>query len=243
MPERRIFVDEPIVAAQSMALPEAAAHHLARVLRIREGEWLALFDGRGGEYPALVTAVTRGGVQVAVGAHRDLERESALALTLVQALQAADKMDTTIQKAVELGVSRIVPVAAERSVLRLSGERAERRLAHWRQVAAAACEQCGRNRLPTVEPIRALPDWLGEPSTVPLRLLLSPAGETGLSALAPTDAVEVLVGPEGGFADHEMASAALAGYRPLRAGPRVLRTETAGPAMLAALQARWGDFA
>ncbi|HEY5763970.1 MAG TPA: 16S rRNA (uracil(1498)-N(3))-methyltransferase [Rhodocyclaceae bacterium] len=243
MPERRIFVDVPIAPEQSMALPDSAAHHLARVLRVREGELLALFDGSGGEYPAVVAAVTRGGVQVQVGALRVVERESALQITLVQALQAADKMDTTIQKAVELGVSRIVPVAAERSVLRLSGERAERRQAHWRHVVAAACEQCGRNRLPGVETIRTLPEWFGEPSTVPLRLLLSPAGDAGLSALPPASAVELLVGPEGGFAEHELASAALAGYRPLRAGPRVLRTETAGPALIAALQARWGDFA
>lgn len=243
MPERRIFVDEPITAERSMALPDAAAHHLARVLRVREGERLALFDGGGGEYPAVVTVVARGGVQVAVGAHRAVERESTLALTLVQALQAADKMDTTIQKAVELGVSRIVPLAAERSVLRLTGERAERRLAHWRQVVASACEQCGRNRLPVVEAIRGLPDWYAEPSTVPLRLLLSPTGEAGLSALTPAGAVEVLIGPEGGFTDNEIAGAMLAGYRPLRTGPRVLRTETAGPAVLAALQARWGDFA
>lgn len=226
-----------------MALPEKAAHHLARVLRVREGEWLTLFDGHGGEYPALVDSVARGEVVVTVGEHCPIERESALAVTLVQALQAADKMDVTIQKAVELGAVRIVPVAAERSVLRLAGERAEKRLAHWRQVAISACEQCGRNRVPTIEPIRGLADWLGEPSPVPLRLLLSPAGAEGLSALPPAESMEILVGPEGGFAEHEMTSALRVGYRPLRLGPRVLRTETAGLAMLAALQARWGDFA
>jgi 16S rRNA (uracil1498-N3)-methyltransferase len=243
MPERRIHVDVPIRSNQLMALPEAAAHHLARVLRAREGDALTLFDGGGGEYPARIVSLVRGGVQVAVGEHRPFERESGLALTLVQALQAADKMDVTIQKAVELGARRIVPVAAERSVLRLAGERAERRLAHWRQVVVSACEQCGRNRLPTVETIRPLADWLAEPSPVPLRLLLSPTGAEGLSALPQADAVEILIGPEGGFADHELASALRSGYRALRLGPRVLRTETAGLATMAALQARWGDFA
>lgn len=243
MTERRIFVDAGIPTQSRMDLPAAAAHHLARVLRAREGDSLILFNGRGGEYPARIASIAKNSVVVVVGACLPVERESGLQITLVQALQAADKMDTTIQKAVELGVSRIVPVASERSVLRLTGERAEKRLDHWRQVAAAACEQCGRNKLPEIAAISPFSAWLGEASAVPLRLLLSPTGVDGLSSCERSTQIELLIGPEGGFTDVEIDDAARVGYRALRLGPRVLRTETAGLAVVAALQARWGDFA
>lgn len=249
MPETRIYSASPLVGEARIALPPAAAHHVARVLRLREGDAVTLFDGAGGEYPARIAAIVRDTVMVDTGAHRAAERESPLRITLAQALQAADKMDYTIRKAVELGAARIVPLAARRSVLRLDGERAAKRLLHWRQVVVAACEQCGRNRPPEVAPVQALDAWLGESSPASLRLLLSPAGEAGLGALELGDGgaagggIELLAGPEGGFEEAEERAARYAGFRPLRLGPRVLRTETAGLAALAALQARWGDFA
>jgi 16S rRNA (uracil1498-N3)-methyltransferase len=153
-------------------------------------------------------------------------------------------MDYTIQKAVELGVSAIQPLMAERCVVRLSGERALKRVAHWQSVVIAACEQCGRNRVPEVRPLLSLREWLDATSAdATIRLLLAPEGAVALRELPhPTAAVTVLAGPEGGFTATEVADALRSGYRPLRLGPRVLRTETAAVALLAAMQAKWGDF-
>lgn len=242
----RFFCPLPLVEGAALDLPEDAARHAGRVLRLRVGDALTLFDGRGGEVPALIEAVARDRVGVRLGARSTVERESPLAITLVQALQTGDKMDATIQKAVELGVSRIVPVVSRRSVLRLDGERAQRRVAHWRGVAVSACEQCGRNRVPEVEDIVALERWLGKPAAAARRLLLAPEAEAVLLTLpppAPGEAVDLLIGAEGGLAPEEMAQAMDAGFFGVRLGPRVLRTETAGMAALAAIQAVWGDFA
>ena len=224
-------------------LPEAAGHHAARVLRLREGDALTLFDGRGGERDARVLAIRRDQVEATIVASRAVERESALDLRLVQCLQGGDKMDLTIQKAVELGVSAIVPVAARRSVVRLDAERAGKRLLHWQQVVIAACEQCGRNRIPVVMPVEPLERYLGRPALAGLlRLHLSPAATLTAATLPAPSAVELLVGPEGGLAPEEVLAAEAAGFVGLRLGPRVLRTETAGLAALSALHARWGDF-
>jgi 16S rRNA (uracil1498-N3)-methyltransferase len=239
----RVFIAAPLAAGPGFRLPPAAAHHVGRVLRLRPGDPLVLFDGGGGEFPARIVDCTGDGVFVEIGPRTACEREAPLALTLAQALQAADKMDLTIQKAVELGATRIVPLAAERSVLKLAGERAERRQAHWRQVIVAACEQCGRNRLPRLEPVQPLAQWLATPSTADLRLLLSPSAGSGLAAVPAAAEIELLCGPEGGFSGHEAAAARAAGFRGLRLGPRILRSETAGLAALAAIQARFGDFA
>ena len=177
---------------------------------------------------------------------RDCERESPLAVTLVQALQAGEKMDSTIQKAVELGVHRIVPVLSRRSVLRLDGERAVRRLQHWRGVIAAACEQCGRNRLPELVAPESLERWLTRPPPAGVvRLMLAPTADRCLATLPGVPSggsVELLIGAEGGLATEEGELAELAGFVPVRLGPRILRTETAGLAALAAIQLLWGDF-
>ena len=222
--------------------PEAA-HHALRVLRLRRGDEVILFDGSGGEWPGRLCGEGRG-LQVELGEWRSVEREAALAVTLAQALPGADKMDWVVQKAVELGVARIQPLAAQRSVVRLAGERAEKRRAHWQQVTIAACEQCGRNRMPLLAPLLPLPDYLvqaGEPGG--LRLLLAPQGGRQLSALPrPTGPVTLLVGPEGGFDEGEEQAARLAGFQPVTLGPRVLRAETAGLAAIAAAMALWGDF-
>ena len=170
--------------------------------------------------------------------------EAPLLVSLVQCLPAADKMDVVVQKATELGVSHIQPVTAKRSVVRLSGERMERRVTHWRGIASASCEQCGRNRVPTVSPIIDLPQYLASMAAQnEPRLICLPQGGVRLRDLArPEQAVTILIGPEGGFEESEIKAAKVAGFRVLSLGPRVLRTETAGPAVLAALMGLWGDF-
>lgn len=239
----RLFCPGPLAAGPA-DLPADAAHHAARVLRLSVGDEVALFNGSGLEWPARIAAIDRAGVRVLVDTPLAADRESRLDITLVQALQAADKMDYTIQKAVELGVRRIVPVAARRSVVRLDGARADKRVQHWRQIAVAACEQCGRNRLPDVAPIQPLATALGGSPAQPgeLRLTLDPRADQALGSLSAPASVVLLIGPEGGFEAAELAQAANSGYAGVRLGPRVLRTETAGLAAVAAMQALWGDF-
>ena len=203
---------------------------------------MVLFDGRGGEYLAHIQRIERERVVAELASWQDVERESPLAVTLVQALQAGEKMDFTIQKAVELGVRDIVPVESRRSVLRLSGDRAAKRVAHWQGVAASACEQCGRNQVPLVAPLEKLENWLARPAEASLRLMLAPDADEALVDLPPASAVQLLIGAEGGLDPQEVLAAKQAGFRPVRMGPRVLRTETAGLAALAILQALWGDF-
>jgi len=239
----RFHVPVPFTLPATLDLPEAAAHHAARVLRLRSGDAVTLFNGTGGEYAARITAIGKRDVTVAIERHDPVERESPLQVTLVQALSSGERMDFTIQKAVELGVSCIVPVESERCIVRLKGERAEKRVAHWRQVVVSACEQCGRNRIPEVRMISALEDWLAAEKNDALRWILLPDADTALRDLAhPRKPIELLVGPEGGLTDVEADAARRAGYQPVRLGPRVLRTETAAPALLAALQALWGDY-
>lgn len=243
MPLPRFHVDLPLAADARVALPRASAHHAARVLRLQPGDPVTLFNGQGGEFTASIVAIGRDTVEVEVGTHQPVERESPLTVTLVQALSSGERMDLTIQKAVELGVSGIVPVESERSVVRLRGERADKRVAHWRQVVIAACEQCGRNRIPQVEAPVSLSSRLAGQEGDALRWILLPGAERALrDQTCPDRPVELLVGPEGGFTTAEADAARRAGFMPVRLGPRVLRTETAAPALLAALQALWGDF-
>lgn len=242
MSSPRFYISVPLAADTRLDLPEAAAHHAARVLRLRAGDAVVLFDGRGGEYAASIAAIGKHDVTVAIGEHHAIERESPIAVTLAQAISSGERMDLTVQKAVELGVARIVPVESERCVVRLKGERAEKRAAHWRQIAIGACEQCGRNRVPEIGPVVTLHAWLAATSNAQ-RWLLAPEATKPLREMPrPERPVEILVGPEGGLTDAEIAAATRAGFEPVRLGPRVLRTETAAPALLAAMQALWGDF-
>lgn len=238
----RFFCPEPMVVGTTLRLPEAVAHHAFRVLRLRVGDAIVLFDGQGGEYWARLASAGREAAAT-IEAFEPVERESPLALTLVQALPAGDKMDWIVEKAVELGVARLIPVMAERSVVRLAGERAEKRVAHLRGVARAACEQCGRNRLPEVEPIVALGDFLARGRGAGgLCVVLAPGGRPLDAMNAPDRKVTLMVGPEGGWSAAELAAMQATGWSELALGSRILRTETAGLAALAALQARWGDF-
>jgi 16S rRNA (uracil1498-N3)-methyltransferase len=240
----RLFVDAELSAKARLVLPEDTAHHAARVLRLRDGELALLFDGRGGEYEARLSLPGRGQVVAEIGERRDVERESPLAVTLVQAVSSGEKMDFTIQKAVELGVAAIQPVLTMKSVVRLSAEREIKKLAHWKRVAIAACEQCGRNRVPVVREAMSVEAYSGAPGEASLRLLLSPEGKAGLKdmkqQIGPT--VIIAAGPEAGFSAEEELLLQRAGFVPVRLGQRILRTETAALAALAALNALAGDF-
>jgi len=242
MNQPRFYCREALSPGAHIDLPEPVARHAVRVLRLPPGAAIVLFDGRGGEYDARIERIERDRVVAALGAWRDVERESGLAVTLIQAVQAGEKMDYTVQKAVELGVSHIVPVDSRRSVTRLSGERAARRVAHWQGVAAAACEQCGRNQVPQLAPLERLENWLARPASGPLRLILAPDAEQALVDLPPVTNVQMLIGAEGGLDPQEIVVAQQVGFKAVRMGPRILRTETAGLAALAAMQALWGDF-
>lgn len=238
----RFFCPGPLVPGAVLALPDGAAAHAARVLRLAAGSEITLFDGGGDEYAACIAAVQKGVVEAEVRERRQRDCESPLFVRLVQALQAGDKMDLTVQKAVELGVAAIQPVTSRRGVVRLDGERAVRRVAHWQGVAVSACEQCGRNRVPQVAAIEPLERWLARPAEAPLRLMLSPTATLRLRDLPPARSLDLLIGAEGGFDPREEEMAAAAGFIGVRLGPRVLRTETAGLAALAAIQTLWGDF-
>lgn len=239
----RFYSPSTLAAGMPIELSPTAAHHAANVLRLRPGAALILFDGRGGEYSAVLESVEKKHVLARVQTHSPVERESPLTVNLVQSVSARDRMDTTLQKAVELGIAHIAPVISQRSVVRLSGERADHRLEHWQQVVIAACEQCGRNRVPQVAPIVPLATFLTPSLPGVSRWMLVPQAEQALRSLAkPTAMVELLVGPEGGLTTEEERAAAAVGFIPIRIGPRTLRTETAAPALLAAMQALWGDF-
>jgi 16S rRNA (uracil1498-N3)-methyltransferase len=211
---------------------------------MQAGDPVILFDGCGGEFHARLDEISRRRVRVTIHRHEDTERESPLAITLVQALATSDKMDFIVQKAVELGAAAVQPIVTERATLKLSGERAEKRTAHWQAIARAACEQCGRNRVPDIGELLTLAQWLALP-TPGIRLMLHPSADQALaSALqrCPDGPLSILIGPEGGFSERESALAAANQILPVRLGPRVLRTETAGLAALAALNAAAGDF-
>jgi 16S rRNA (uracil1498-N3)-methyltransferase len=238
----RFYCREALSPGAHVELPEPVARHAVRVLRLPPGAPVMLFDGRGGQYPAHIERIERDRVYAELAAWQDVERESPLSVTLVQALQAGDKMDFTIQKAVELGVRDIVPVESRRSVLRLAGERAAKRVAHWQGVVASACEQCGRNQVPLVAPVEKLENWLARPAPGVLRLMLAPEAEVTFASIRPAGSVQLLIGAEGGLDPQEMIAARQAGFQAVRMGPRVLRTETAGLAAMAAMQALWGDF-
>lgn len=230
----RFHVPEPLQAGLELSLPAGAARHV-QVLRLQPGDPLTLFDGAGGEWQASVTQMGRSEVRVLLQAHIAIERELPLAVTLAVGMPANERMDGLVEKATELGVAAIQPLMTERSVLRLQGERADKKIAHWQGVAAAACEQCGRTRVPLVAPVRGLADWLRAlPAATGPRFVLSLRTPQPLAA--PREAaVTFLSGPEGGLSEAEEALASAAGFVPVSLGPRVLRADTAPLAALAHL--------
>ena len=239
----RFYCPEILARSGIAELPEQAAHHASRVLRLQVGDRVSVFNGRGGEGDARIMGIGKRNVTLEVVDWHAVERESPLQVLLAQAISAGEKMEFTLPKAVELGVGNIQPLASERSVVRLSGERAEKRVAHWQGVVIAACEQSGRNHVPEVAPIRPLLDWLGQQDGPELRLMLSPTAEIRLRDLPkPTGSSILLIGPEGGLSTTEAEAAQRYGFTPVRLGARVLRTETAALAALAAIQTLWGDY-
>lgn len=236
----RFYAPVSLPVGAEIELPERAARHCA-VLRLRSGDAVRLFNGEGGEFAAELLRVSRDHASARVISSQAVERESPLAIVLAQCVSSGDRMDVTLQKSTELGVARIVPIASERSVVKLSSDRAERRVAHWRNVVIAACEQCGRNRVPEVSAITSLEAFLTSTSGDGMRLLLAPDAERDLKPLGPAHAVTLLVGPEGGLAPQERQRSENCGFVPVRFGPRILRTETAPLAVISAMQALWGD--
>lgn len=240
----RIYFPDAIPDHGECRLAPDKAHHLIHVLRLQPGDAVTLFDGRGAEYAATVARMAKAGVVLNVGACSGVDRESPLAVLLAQAISSGERMDYTVQKAVELGAAGIQPLTSERSVVRLDSARAGRRVAHWQAVAIAACEQCGRNFVPVVRPVMSLRDWLAGFAASPpgVGILLDPEAPTALRDIGRPAAATLLSGPEGGWTPAEQGDARRAGFTPVRLGPRVLRTETAAIAAMAAIQALWGDF-
>lgn len=239
----RIYLPIPLASGTSAALSGNAANHVVRVLRLKPGAPLILFNGLGGEYEAVLHGIDRNRAEVSVGNYIARETESPLHVTLAQGVSRGERMDYTIQKAVELGVTRIVPLISERCEVRLEGERLTKRVQHWQAVAASACEQCGRNRVPPVLAPVPLNSWLAEPAHG-LRLVLNPLAPATLTSLARPDdrPITLLIGPEGGLSDAEVKRAQQSGFVGIRLGPRILRTETAAVTALSALQMLWGDL-
>jgi 16S rRNA (uracil1498-N3)-methyltransferase len=240
----RVYVDAPVATGKRLLVEGSAANHITRVLRLRSGDALTVFDGSGGEFGARIEEFRKEAVVVSVAEPRALERESPLPLTLAQGISRGERMDWIIQKATELGASRIVPVFTKRSVVRLDEKQSGRKLQHWRAIAVAACEQCGRNRVPELAAPMDFFDVLAPPDTpASTRVLLSPAGELRIDDLEGVGAgITVLIGPEGGLEDFEQEAAIAAGFKAVRLGPRVMRNETAAIAALTIIQRYFGDL-
>ena len=241
----RIYTPQALAVADTLELESAASKHLLTVLRLKAGASLVLFDGSGREFDARLAAVMGRRAQATVTAEHTAHSESPLTVTLVQGISRGERMDYSLQKAVELGVSAIVPVIAERSVVRLDGAGAARKLAHWQQLIISACEQSGRVRLPPVTAPLPLGQYLAQEPSGDTKLLLDPDSPVSFTALAqpPAGSILLLVGPEGGWSDPERHAARTAGFQGIRLGPRILRTETASVVALSLLQGLWGDLA
>ena len=239
----RVFVNSPLAPDADVNLPAAAANHVGRVLRLRAGAVIVAFDGSGNDYRCEILAVEGDTVRVRVGPRSSGLSESPLRITLVQAVSRGERMDWTLQKATELGVRTIVPVLSARSVVRLDDKQAEKKQRHWQAIVAGACEQCGRSVVPEIRQPQELSRYLASSTREGQRFVLSPTGPASLAGLTSVGPrVELLIGPEGGLDDAELERAAAAGFAPVRLGPRVLRTETAGIVALTVLQATWGDL-
>jgi 16S rRNA (uracil1498-N3)-methyltransferase len=253
----RVFVDVALEAGGIVELPKETAAHIAKVLRARSGDELVLFNGDGREFSGVIESVRGNRVAAAIGSPREVDMESPIAITLVQCVPRGEKMDLVVQKATELGVTRIVPVTSQRSVVRLDERQAHSKQTHWQAVAISACEQCGRTRLPNIHSPVPLLDYLGqlapaehhrwvlEPQTIAPALEHTPLEHTALGTAmqrAPLSTAQIAVGPEGGFAEDELEAFRITGFSQLRLGPRVLRTETAAIAAIVWLQTLFGDM-
>ncbi|MEM6543651.1 MAG: 16S rRNA (uracil(1498)-N(3))-methyltransferase [Pseudomonadota bacterium] len=243
MQRPRFFVDQPFIPGELIDLQEPVSRHISKALRMQIGDALCLFDGRGVEANGSIQAISRKKLTVRIEEASPIDRESSLEVSLAISMSRGDRMDTIVQKATELGVTRILPFNSERTELRLTEDRAAKKLAHWRAIAASACEQCGRNLIPSIDaPLTfqaLLSQFLSNPAS--LKLLLHPGMSCEPLPMHCTE-LTLLIGPEGGFSATEVEQAIIGGFKPLSLGPRVLRTETAPLAAVAVAQARWGDL-
>lgn len=238
----RVYLDQALEIGSTCRLPEEAAHHVATVLRMKTGEALALFNGRGGSYRAVISRMEKRNVEVTVGAHEADDRESPLTITLAQAVMRGQHMDYTLQKAVELGVQHIVPLLCLHGNVKLDDEQKQHRHEHWHRIIISACEQCGRNRIPLLSAPLRLADWVGADPNA-LKLILHPRDGVRLASLRSTSStLTLLAGPEGGFSEDEIADATRHGYQAVILGPRILRAESAALVAISVCQALWGDI-
>ncbi len=243
MRQHRIFHEGPLEAGVDIELSKANCHYLRQVVRAKPGGLITLFNGNGGEYSATIQGLGKDGCRVAVEHYRKRDLESPLQITLLQGISRGERMDFTVQKSVELGVNRIIPLLTDRSVAKLDAHRRQKRESHWRGVAHAAMAQSGRNRMVDIAPITLLSDYLptlegGDDN----RLMLSPSSSKGFGSIVKSQKITLLIGPEGGLSDPEERAACASGFTALRLGPRVLRTETAAIAALGLIQGIWGDL-
>jgi 16S rRNA (uracil1498-N3)-methyltransferase len=240
----RLFVSRDLINGAEALLEGDRARYLGRVLRLRVGDDINVFDGTGPEWSATISAMTKSSATLSLGERHESTMESPLMLHLVQGISRGERMDYVVQKATELGVHRITPVLTEYGVVKLDGKRAAKRRDHWEGVAASACEQCGRTRLPLIDTPLPLKHWFGDrPADADLDLILAPGASTPLARVAPPQTkVCILIGPEGGFSQTEYEDADVADFEAVSLGPRILRTETAAAAALAVMQANWGDL-
>ena len=237
----RIYLPLTLCPGATLTLPPAIAHRLREVRRVLPGQQITLFNGEGGEFRGVLTAVSRAATTVEIQDFQPIERESPLTITLAQGIARGERMDYTIQKAIELGVHKIVPIAMERSQVKLAASRAERRLDHWQAVVIHACEQCGRNRIPQVAPVMSLAEFAATDQAA-TRLTLAPNGAHSLHSLTRVTDFSLVVGPEGGLSPSELELLAAHDYHAVRLGPRTLRTETAALVALTVLQTMAGDL-
>ncbi|MAL34089.1 MAG: 16S rRNA (uracil(1498)-N(3))-methyltransferase [Marinobacter sp.] len=238
----RIFTNSPLAVGSQCQLDDNAANHVGRVLRMQAGQALLLFNGDGHDYHATITEAGKKHVLVAVTEAAENETESPLRVVLAQTLSKGDRMDYAVQKAVEMGVSEIVPLTTERCDVKLKGDREDKRLRHWQQVAISAAEQCGRARVPEIQPVMTVQQWLEHAQACDLRLVLHHRTEQSLNTLEKPSSIALMIGPEGGLTAEEIALAESRGFLPVALGPRVLRTETAPVAAIALCQWLWGDI-
>jgi 16S rRNA (uracil1498-N3)-methyltransferase len=237
----RIHTHQVIIANTALELPEAQSHYLGKVLRMQAGRELVLFNGQGGEFAAVITEVHKKSVSVRVGEFTADNRESPLPLELAIGVSRGERMDWVLQKATELGVTKITPLMTERTEVKLGGERADKKMDHWQQILVSSCEQCQRNLLPALSEPMTLDDWLAQ-CDAELKLVLHHRDSKGLSQHLKPASLALLIGPEGGLSEEEISAALAQGFAPLTLGPRVLRTETAPLAAISLVQYLWGDF-
>lgn len=237
----RIYTPHSLTAGQSLVLEDAAAHYLGKVLRMQPGRELVLFNGQGGEFQAQIADMGKKQVTIAIGEFSAADRESPLQLELAIGVSRGERMDWVLQKATELGVTRITPLLTERTEVKLAGERQDKKVLHWQHILISACEQCQRNTLPLLSEPRDLDDWLAQVDAQH-KFVLHHRDSNGLPDDTTVASVALLIGPEGGLSDHEIERARVKDFAPLTLGPRVLRTETAPIAAISLVQYRWGDL-